>query len=182
MICVGSINPSKVDAVREVVKTYPLFAEHEVIGKAFPSGVSDQPQTLSETQLGAKIRAERAYFDHNNKYVLGFGIESGLMIVPLSKTGVMNVCACAVYDGHDYHYGLSSGFEYPQQVITLVKKEGLEINDALKDLGITENPKLGNTIGAVGLLTRGRVDRKEYIKQAIYLAMIPFENMELYKK
>jgi len=45
---------------------------------------------------------------------------------------------------------------------------------------LTENPKIGSAEGSIGVLTKDRIMRKEYIKQAVVMALIPMENKELY--
>ena len=101
-INVGSKNQVKVDAVKEIIKDYDFLSEAEVLSLEVPSGVYKQPVSINETIQGAMNRAKSAF--QNCKY--SFGIESGLMKVPYAKTGYMNVCACAIYDGKDYHLGL----------------------------------------------------------------------------
>jgi inosine/xanthosine triphosphatase len=146
------------------------------------SGVSEQPKSLDEIITGAKNRAKGAFEHRSGGITWGFGIESGLFEVPHTKTGIMDICACVIYDGTDYHVGLSSAFECPPKVVELVHSQRMDLNDAFKSIGLTDNPKLGNAEGAVGLLTKNRVTRLDYIKQAIMMAMIHLENAEMYKK
>lgn len=177
-IAVGSTNPVKVNAVKDIVPLYDLFAEAEVISVNVPSDVSEQPKSIEETVRGAKNRALAAFEGHD----LGFGIESGLIEVPGTKTGMMDCCVCAIYDGTDYVIGISSAFECPPQIMRLVHEKGHDLNQAFFEAGLTKNPKVGSAEGAVGLLTKGRVDRKSYTIQAITMAMIHLENAEFYKK
>ena len=60
-IAVGSVNPSKVDAVKEVLKLYSSLAEAEIVGLNVASGVSDQPKTSQEIIEGTINRAKNAY-------------------------------------------------------------------------------------------------------------------------
>lgn len=75
------------------------------------SSVSNQPKSLDETVRGAMNRALGSFVDCS----YSFGIESGLMAVPNTKSGFMDVCVCAIYDGTEYHIGLSSAWEAPKQ-------------------------------------------------------------------
>ncbi|OIO63560.1 inosine/xanthosine triphosphatase [Candidatus Woesearchaeota archaeon CG_4_10_14_0_2_um_filter_33_10] len=177
-INVGSKNQVKVDAVREIIKDYDFLSEAEVFSLEVPSGVYKQPTSMDETIQGAKNRAKSAF--QNCKY--SFGIESGLIKVPHSKTGYMNICACAIYDGKNYHLGISSAFEYPTNVTKLVFSEGLEIDEAIYKTGLTKDKRIGRSGGVIGYLTKGRLTRKEYIKQAIITALIHLENPELFKQ
>lgn len=168
---VGSTNQVKIDAVREVLAMYADFAGAEVSGVSAASLVSDQPQSIEETFTGAMNRAKGAFTD----CAYSFGIESGLMSVPHAKTGFMDFTACAIYDGKDFYFGLSPAIEVPAHVMRFVTEEGLNLNEAFFKAGLTDNPKLGNAEGMLGLLTRGRVTRKDYTKQAIIMAMVHLE-------
>lgn len=172
-IIVGSKNDVKVGAVRELAPEYPFMASAGVTGFDAPSGVSAQPKTLEETVQGAINRARGAW--ESGACDASVGIESGLMHVPFTKTGHMDVCACAIYDGKEFHLGLSSAWEAPADAARLMLEEGLDMNDAFVKAGYTDNPKIGSAEGAIGLLTKGRVDRKEYTKQAIRMACIHLE-------
>ncbi len=162
--------------MRESIPNYDFLSDAVVYSIAASSDVSDQPKSLNETILGAKNRAKNALV--NCDY--SFGIESGIMQVPHTKSNYMNVCACAIYNGSDYYIGLSSAFECPPEIIKLVLEENIEIDSAFYKSKITKDPEIGRSQGAVGVLTKGRLMRKEYIKQAIIMALILFENQELY--
>lgn len=173
---IGSKNKAKVEALKEILKEYSNFLNAEVIIKDINSGVSDQPKSLEETIDGAMKRAKNS-FDNCNYSI---GLESGLMKVPETKTGYMDVTACAIYDGQKFHLGLSSAFEYPIKLTKYVLDENTNISDAAKKLGITGKDNLGAEEGMIGILTKGRLDRKGYTKQAILTALIHLENKDLY--
>ncbi len=175
-ISIGTSNPTKIQAVEEVTRTSSLFTGLRIKYFAAPSGVSEQPMSLEETVQGAKNRALKAFKDC--KYSIG--LESGLMKAPGTKTGMIEFCACAIYDGKHYATGFSCGFELPPKILDMIKKDGIDMGDAYLRSGLTKNPKLGSAEGAVGLLTKGRVTRKDYTIQAIEMALIQFENPDLY--
>ncbi len=131
---------------------------------------------MNETIQGAMNRATNAFSDCQ----YSFGLESGLMKVSHTKTGYMDFCACAIYDGKNHHLGLSSAFEYPLEVTQLVFKKGLDINQAFYKTGLTKDPKVGSAGGAIGILTKGRLLRKDYTKQAITMALIHLENKKIF--
>ncbi len=176
-INVGSRNPNKVAAVAEIVKNYPLFESVQVQGVAVSSGVAEQPLGLEETIRGARARALAAY-QLGADY--GFGLESGLIPVPYAKTGYMDVTACVIYDGQEYHQGLSGSFEYPKETTRLVLKEKMDISSAFRKQGLTDKARVGAEEGAIGVLTKGRLPRQAYSQQAITMALIHLENEELY--
>lgn len=170
-LVVGSTNAVKVDAVREIIHEYDHLRGADVIGISVESGVSDQPKTLEETIEGAISRAQRAF----DNCAYSFGIESGLMVVPHTKTGHMDVCVCAIFDGSEYHLGLSSAWEAPSRVMHYIIEEGLDMNQAAHRAGLTDSMNVGAGEGLVGILTRGRLTRKAYTKEAVRTALIHLE-------
>ncbi|CAN5717506.1 hypothetical protein BH23GEM6_BH23GEM6_13340 [soil metagenome] len=74
VIIVGSTNPEKLAAVREVVGT--LFERSSVSGIQVTSGVADQPLSNEETMKGAEGRARAAMEARPSAYAVG--IESGV--------------------------------------------------------------------------------------------------------
>lgn len=175
-ISIGSTNNVKIESVKELIRDYPLLQSAEVIARDVSSEVSVQPKTLEETIRGAMNRARAAF--QNSPY--SFGIESGLMKILYTKTEYMDVTACAIYDGKQFHLGLSSAFEYPKEATRLVLEEGLDITQAFNKIGLTDDPNLGAANGAVAFLTKGRITRKEYTQEAIRMALIHLEHPELY--
>ena len=171
-IIVGSKNQAKVEAVREMLQDYPHLADAEVVGMETESGVSDQPLSLEESMRGALNRAKAVFNDCD----YSIGLESGLMHVPGSKTGYMDVCVCAIYDGREAHFGLSSAWEFPKKEITdLMVHEGLDMSQAINKAGLTSDPKIGSGEGAIGILTKGRLTRKAYTKEVLRTALIHLE-------
>jgi len=177
-INVASTNQVKVDAVKDLVSEYEFLSGAEINSENVSSEISDQPKTLDETIQGAMNRARNAFKNCD----LSFGIEAGLAKIPNTKSGYMNITVCAIYDGKEYHLGLSSGFEFPTEATHLVFKEGIEIDEAVYRLGITENQRIGRSEGMIGMLTKGKLDRKGYVQQAIITALLQLENKEFYNK
>lgn len=175
-IIVGSKNPAKIAAVQEIIQDYDLLKGAEVIGLEVESGISEQPLTLEETIRGAMNRAKAAWHDCD----YSFGLESGMFPVPYTKSGYMDTGVCAIYDGQQYHLGLSSPYEYPKRVTQLVLEQGMNISQATRAIGLTEHEYVGHAEGTVGIITKGRVTRKDYTKQAIATALIHLENPDLY--
>ncbi|MFA5303039.1 MAG: inosine/xanthosine triphosphatase [Candidatus Nanoarchaeia archaeon] len=171
-ICVGSINPVKLGAVME------LFPNDEIISYKANSSVNEQPMSLDETLKGAKNRAFEAYNSISASGItkcLGVGIESGIMPSKEAKTGYFNTCASVIYNGNEYFIGLSSGFEHPKEVLKLVNKD-CDVSKAYFKAGLTPDPRIGYSKGAIFILTKGLIDRKEYTKQGLMIAKASFEN------
>jgi len=176
-IIVASINPQKIKAVSDLISKYDFLMGADVQGVNVDSGVSDQPKSLEETVQGAINRAKSVF----NNVDYSFGIESGLMRVPYTKSGVMDVCVCAIFDGKNIHLGLSSAFEPPQKIVDLMHNKGMNMSDACLEAGLTNNPMLGYSEGLIGILTHGRMNRLAYTTQAIMTALIHLENTHLFK-
>ncbi len=177
-IVVGSQNKGKISAVKSGLQNYPDYLSAEIFGVAVDSGVSSQPIGLEETIKGAKNRARLAF--EQNQCDLAFGLESGIFLVPQTKSDYMDTTACAIYDGEEFHLGLSSCFEYPKSMIEKVLKEGKEITDAALDLGFSEDRNFREANGMVGILTKGVITRQKYSEQAVHTAMIHLLNKEHY--
>ena len=172
---VASKNKAKVNAVTELLAEYPHFSNAVVRSVSANSLVSEQPISLDETIQGAMNRAKNAYSDCD----FSVGIESGLMVVPHTKSGYMDVCASAIYDGKEFHLGLSSAWEFPdKEIIRAIVKEGIDMSQAINNAGLTKNPRIGSDEGAIGIVTKGRIDRKEYTKQALRMSLIHLEQLD----
>lgn len=175
IIAIGSTNRAKVAALEETIKHYPSFQEAKILSFSVPSEVADQPMSLHETIRGAKNRAKNAFVACGHCH-LSFGIESGLMMVPETSTGFLESSICCIFDGKEFYFGQSCAFELPQEILNLIVKDKLDLSQACLRSGVTTNPNLGSAEGFIGILTKGRITRKEYTKQAIVTALIHVEN------
>jgi inosine/xanthosine triphosphatase len=177
-INLGSKNPTKIAALKETISAYDFLSGAEIVPMEVESGVSPQPKSLDETITGATNRAKAAF--SNCGYSIG--IESGLMKVPQAKSGYMDLTVCIIYDGKEPHLGLSSAFEFPPEITKMIHEKGLDANQASFKFGLTKHENVGSLEGAVGVLTKGRVTRKDYTKQAIQMALIQIENPSYYSR
>jgi inosine/xanthosine triphosphatase len=168
IIAVGSTNPVKLDAVREGFTASGRFGTVEISARNVASSVREQPLSLDETLRGAIARARSAFAECD----LSVGIEDGLFEVPYTQSGYMNACACVIFDGKREHVGLASAFEYPAEVMRFVIEEGLDITQAFVKAGLSNNARLGAAEGAIGVLTRGRLTRRDYARQAVDMALL----------
>lgn len=170
-IHIGSKNQSKFEAVAEIAKDCPLFSGAEVIGVDVPVETLGHPKSLGETVARAEDRAKTVFPGAD----YSIGIEGGLMAVPGSKTGYMEVMVCAIYDGRNFHLGLSPAHEWPRKVHNLIFK-GLDGGPAAHEAGLTDHTNIVPSDGAVWLLTKERLGRREYIKQGLMMALVQLEN------
>src|SRR3989339_1311700 len=160
---VGSKNITKVQAVEEALSDFPEFSSAKIISVEVDPGVHKQPKNMEQTVQGAMNRAEKAFKDCD----LAVGLESGLIEVPNTKSGYMDITMCAIFDGKNFHLGGSSAFEYPKSMIDLVFSKDYEIDEAAKEIGFSHDSNIGEREGMIGTLTKGRLDRKGYNKQAV---------------
>lgn len=168
IIAVGSLNPVKLGAIREVMTV--RFPKADFVPVAVDSGVSVQPIGLAETLRGARNRA-RSAFDLGS-CELAVALESGLVPVPETRTGYMNLTACAIFDGREMYVGLGPAFELPDEVTRLVVDEGLELDPAVRRAGLTDNARIGYAQGIIGVLSQGRVTRQDYSRPAVSMALV----------
>jgi len=177
-INVGSKNQTKITAVKDAVKLYPdLFSNPEIIGVDASVDLYGHPKSLEETINGAMKRAKESFKDCD----YSFGLEGGLMEAPKSKSGFMEVGACAIYDGKNFCLGLSPAYEWPKEVTKLILSGEADASQAFKQLGLTEHEKLGAVEGGIiGFLTKGKLTREDFTKYSIIMALIHLENKELY--
>ncbi|MDR1690922.1 MAG: inosine/xanthosine triphosphatase [Candidatus Methanoplasma sp.] len=160
-VAVGSLNRVKVEAARTVMER--IFGNVIIIPTDVKSGVSEQPKEL-ETREGAINRAVSALGDND----MSIGIEAGVFS---TDDGLYDFQYCAILDkSGNMTIGVGPGFRYPDDVAELVSK-GMTVGDAIHRL--YGDPDIGKKQGAVGLLSKGLLDRKTLTEQSITAAMIP---------
>ncbi len=160
-IAVGSVNRVKVEAVRTVMER--VFGNVIIKPVEVSSGVSDQPKGM-ETRKGAVNRACEAL--QNND--IAVGIEAGVFE---TEDGLYDFQYCAVVDKEGtMTIGVGPGFRYPDDISELVRK-GMTVGEAVHDL--YGDPEIGKKQGAVGLLSKGLLDRRSLTEQSVIAAMIP---------
>lgn len=160
-ISVGSLNRVKVEAVRNVMER--IYGEVRITAVDAKSGVPDQPFG-EQTRQGAENRARGALGDHQ----MSVGIEAGVFEFPDGLYDIQHCCILSK-DGR-ITYGQGSGFRYPDDVARLVRS-GSTVGDAFDTLFGSEG--IGKKAGAVGLLSRGLLDRLTLTEQSVTAAMIP---------
>ncbi|MBU0648210.1 DUF84 family protein [Patescibacteria group bacterium] len=178
-IHIGSKNKVKVTASHEAINMYPeIFPSPEIISIDIDVDLFGHPKNIEETVTGAITRAKKAH----KKCDYSIGLEGGLIEVPHTKTGFMEINACVVFDGKNHHLGLSSAFEWPTEVSQAIISGQFDASQAFKQLNMTDQEKLGAAPGGIcGFLTKGRHTREQQIKQSVIMAMIQLENSHLYK-
>lgn len=178
IIRVGSENKVKIEAVRQALSIYDPFKSASIEGSKAVSNVSEQPFSLEETIQGTINRAESVFW--NCDYSIG--LESGIISTSFRKDKrYFEHTVCSIYDGNRHSLGFSPAFELPPEIIKLINS-GMDLEEATKELGLTDNPRIGRAEGIIGILTHGKATRIDYTKPAIIMAMIQHQNPELYNK
>ncbi|GAF21227.1 MULTISPECIES: DUF84 family protein [Shouchella] len=144
-LAVGTKNPAKVFAVKETLLKEPIKIETV----SAPSGVSAQPFSNEETKLGALNRAQFAREQADAD--AGIGLEGGVYLYE----GVYYLCNWGVMVTKGGHVYAASGLSLP---LPKEYNKGLE---AGKELSHIIGNDIGKKDGAIGLLTNGRITRKQ---------------------
>mmetsp|Transcript_22051 Transcript_22051/g.43821 ORF Transcript_22051/g.43821 Transcript_22051/m.43821 type:complete len:240 (+) Transcript_22051:1-720(+) len=182
-VVVGSTNPVKINSVEQAFKQMFPHAAVVVEGVNVPSGVSDQPMSEKETKTGATNRAlhaadsiSRTDPDFDAQYAVGLegGIQSAWEGSPLFDCFAW-MAVCDIKKSLTFHARTAS-FTLPLQICQLVS-EGMELGEADDEIFKRVNSKQSD--GTVGILSHGNIDRTQYYKHALILALIPLVNPEL---
>lgn len=150
VVAVGSINPTKVLAVRQAIQNY--IARATVLAVAVESGVPEQPIGLAAIAKGATSRAEAAFAAAPDP-TLAFGIESGLFAPLPDRQSLYDVCIVSAFDGRSHSLGLSCAFEIPPAARDAVLKDGLDLSQAAIKVKLTQNQNIGKSGGLIAILT-----------------------------
>jgi len=174
-VLVGSVNPVKIVAVRDVFE--PYFPGAQVEGIETLSGVPAQP-VGDDTFTGAENRA-RALLARNAEAGLGaefcVGLEGGIAQYHARWFAFGAICV-ADATGR-LGFGVSPLFELPPGVVDDLLG-GSELGHVMDRLAGEHNTKQRG--GAVGILTGGRITRRELYAQGVAMALIPFLNPGLF--
>jgi len=172
-VVIASQNPIKLEAVK--VAFDQLFANQSVnfLTCEAASGVSYQPIGNKETLQGAINRAENAYIKYSQADYW-VGIEGG---VEKNSQEYEAFAWIVIKSKYKISRGKTGTFVLPLQVGKLLD-EGKELGEA-DDIvfGMVDSKK---GVGAVGILTQGKITRAKYYAEAVKLALIPFINEDLY--
>lgn len=162
-VYLGSENPVKKEGIREALSEY---FDIEMVSEK--KEVEKQPFN-EEIIRGAKKRAKVPEgFDYS------VGVESGIVQTENQKFSLEYV---VIKDRFGFtSTGHGPGFPIPEGWIEELKS-GVTLGNKMKAIFEDRSEK----IGAVGLLTNGQVKRKDCIKSACSMAMIPRLKSELYR-
>lgn len=175
-ITVGSSNPLKIKAAKNVFSQIYAEKNIEIVGKKVDSKIPAQPFDI-ETIEGAINRAKEAIKDVETD--LSVGLEAGLFHFPFTLTGFLDIHWCAIIDRKGrITLGCSPGFELPPKVVHEIIKEDKEVGETMEMFLGVKN--IGRKMGAIGYLSKGVLKRRGLNECAIMMAVIPRINEEDY--
>jgi len=182
-ICVGSLNPTKINAVEQAFSKY--FNLFQIFKLKVKSSIPNQPVGMDEIIKGAKYRAQMSlnYLKNDKKLnddIFGIGIEAGLVEIPFANTNYMDFQFCVIMDEfEEITLGSGVAFEYPPKIIDqITSNRNLEIGDVMGKL--SNNPNLKNEGGAISFLSKNVLNRTDLLSQAVICALLPRINSKLY--
>lgn len=170
IVRVGSMNRVKRAAAEEACRA--LFGEATVDCCAVDPGVPATPRSDEQMLAGALARARQAY--EGGGADLGIGLEGG---VAPSPHGPLLKGWAAVHDGVRDYIGASPSVQFPPHLLSRVG-EGGELARVMDEVSGRENVREAE--GAFGILTRGRITRRESFRLALLCALAPLVNRDLY--
>ncbi|WP_440054231.1 inosine/xanthosine triphosphatase [Pseudoalteromonas sp. T1lg65] len=172
-ILVGSKNPVKINAAKEIFTRYFPDSEIQCEGVDAPSLVPAQPLGETETRLGAQNRVTYLQQQFDADYYCA--MEGGAAHF---EYGAATFAYVVIANAHRTSVGRSCNLPLPVQVYQQLE-QGKELGHVMDELFNTNNIKQQG--GAIGLLTNHLATRESSYTQALLLAMAPFNYPELYK-
>ena len=162
-IAIGSTNPTKTRAVENVLRV--LYSDLDIVALEVPTGISAQPIGDEETRRGAYNRARRVLELTDAEW--GFGLEGGVI---QTEFGVMTNAWCVIV-ARDARVGVggSANMMLPDSIAQRVLRDGMELGEAMDEYANTQDVKRGK--GAIGILTRGLLDRQGAYEYIVRLAL-----------
>jgi len=180
LIAVGSLNEAKIEGVRRGFRKIFHNMDISVVGISV-KGLPPQPIGWRETLRGAVIRGLKAVetFEDSD---YGVGVEAGLIPLYGTISGYMDTQICAIVDRDmKVSIGTCMLFEFPPIVVDAVISGRVEESETVFE-EISGIERIGEGMGAIGLLSRGVVSRSDLTEQAVIAALIPRVRPDLYPR
>lgn len=165
LIAVGSKNPSKIKAVKIVVRK--IFPKAQVIALDVESRVSPQPKSDAESIRGAVNRAKAALKKSRADFAIG--MEGGMH--KIGKDWFESGWIAVVDKKGRVGLGSSARWQVSQKISTQLLK-GKELAEVINDL--TNRGDVHIKEGIMGLITNGHLPRHISYSHGIFFAFAPF--------
>ncbi|MHA1792276.1 MAG: DUF84 family protein [Promethearchaeota archaeon] len=165
IICIGSLNKSKIDAVKNTVRRFEEYLGEPEI-KLVEASKYAQPVN-EQVRDGAKFRASKALEASlalkKVKYIYGVGIEGGL--VKFQGTHFLTACCHVIRNDGESHESWSVFMECPDIITKKILEEGNELGPLISRL---RRQKGWNWHGGTfGTLTGERYTRQDALEDAL---------------
>lgn len=160
LLCVGSANPVKINAV--TIAGSETWPEATVHGFDVPSGIPEQPFGDDQTRLGAQNRARAAFergsgeYGHKVSEMLGIGLEGGV----IEQYGELwsTVWVAVTADTETFFESNGARFKVPNQIAQPILA-GEEMGPVVA--AVVGDSDVRKKQGAIGVVTNNFVDRTE---------------------
>lgn len=172
-VLIGSTNPSKIAATKEAFEKF--FDDVVVEGISVSSNVPGQPIN-EQTYEGAKNRA-LALKEHDPDASFYVGIEGG--VEETNKTWFLFAGSCIIDSKGRVGFGKSPHYMMPDVMMNRIL-DGEELSTIMDEHVGEKDTNL--KLGATGILTKGKITRKDFCVHSIMMALIPFLNEDVYFK
>jgi inosine/xanthosine triphosphatase len=166
IIAVATGNPSKLRAVEAVCGE--AFGAGETAVQCVGNPVDTPDQPIGEEVAQSAFRRAKAAC-RSDGVDLGIGIEAGLITLPGTDRWMsMQVCVIVDREGRQT-VGLGPGYELPPSIQDAVLS-GEPLREAFERVLECSDAERH---GAVFYLSKGRINREELTRQAVWMALIP---------
>jgi inosine/xanthosine triphosphatase len=170
-VAVGSENPVKIAAVRQVITQ--IWPAAEVHGVGASSGVRAMPMDDTECIAGARGRARAALSMTDGD--LGLGLEGGVQ----SINGQLYLTGWVVIVDRRGRESIASAARVPlPPAVRQAVQGGRELGPVMDEL--TGREKTNHAEGAIGILTHRLMTRQRSFEAGIAYALAPWLNPEWY--
>lgn len=171
-IAIGSTNPVKVEAVRQVAQR--VWPQAVVVGIPIADNLPAQPIGDTETRQGAIRRAK--YARRATQADLGIGMEGGVVFERNGSAYLVGWCAVVSKSGV---LSLAQGVRVPLPVSVAEQiRTGAELGPLMDRITGEQNTK--EQFGAVGYFTRNLISRQLSFQLAFAGALAPFMRPDEY--
>lgn len=171
-IAVGSTNPVKVEAVRQVAQR--VWTQSVVVGIPIADNLPAQPVGDAQTRRGAIRRAR--YARRATQADLGVGMEGGVVFERTGDAYLVGWCAVVSKSGV---LSLAQGVRVPLPAAVAEQvRAGAELGPLMDRITGEQNTK--EQFGAVGYFTRNLISRQLSFQLAFAGALAPFLRPEEY--
>jgi inosine/xanthosine triphosphatase len=172
-VTVGSLNPVKINAVKQAFTRVWPSINWVVNGVATESGVSPQPMSDQECILGARNRAQAVLRSQVTDFAVG--LEGGLHCID----GMWFDCGWIVVLNQKHEEGIGSTARIitPPKMVSLIDS-GHEMGEIVDRLFQTKNAKQKQ--GHFGLMTDNAITRTTGYRDGVIMALARFLHPELF--